>query len=304
MQVSDLYNQVAQLGFEKSLEDEDGFYYAANRAILQVNALRPAIATYVINHKPMKNLVTEASFSPVERAEDLCYEASDAKAYYFEADGKGSVYVEKFDDRSSSWQIIDSVELDAQRRFTAYSGFVKDGKSFVSGPVRLRFSGDYLYSVKCVALYQHIYSDDAADIPPYEAYTRYDIAALAGDFLTLSSPPITEDEEYEKLSGDFDVEGGRVILLPHSAEGCFKVLYNRRPRGIENTGSAAEDDTQIDLDEELCSLLPILIASYVWVDDEPDMSEYYLALYRERAADIIARTKNLVPVNIKNADGW
>ena len=304
MQVASIYKQVAQLGFEQSLEDDDRFYYAANRALLQVNSLRPAISAYIINHKPMKNLINNSAFTPIERFEDLCYEAFNAKAYYLEADGLGKVYVEKYVNKNDAWVIIDLIELTSVRKFTAYSGFVKEGKNFVTGRVRLRFSGDYLYSVKCVAMYEYIYSDSVTDIPAYEAYTRYDMSTLLSDFLTLSSPPITEDEEYEKLAGDFDVEGGRVILLPYTATGCFKVLYNRRPREIENTGTAASDDALIDLDEELCSLMPILIASYLWVEDEPDMAEYYLTLYRERAADIINRTKNLAPVNMKNTDNW
>ena len=35
MRVQELYEQVAGLGFEKSLEDEEWFYQAANRALLQ-----------------------------------------------------------------------------------------------------------------------------------------------------------------------------------------------------------------------------------------------------------------------------
>ena len=74
MTISELYKQVAQLGFEDSLEDNDRFFYAANRALLQVNKLRPAIGNYLINHKPLENLVTESTFSSVEKLEDLTFE--------------------------------------------------------------------------------------------------------------------------------------------------------------------------------------------------------------------------------------
>ena len=67
---------------------------------------------------------------------------------------------------------------------------------------------------------------------------------------------------------------------------------------------ASDNNDVIDLDEELCTLLPILIASYVWVEDEPSMAEYYLSLYRERAMDIERRIRNATPVAIKNANGW
>lgn len=303
MRVQELYEQVAGLGFEKSLEDEDWFYQAANRALLQVNYLRPAISSYVINHKPMKNLI-DGSFTPVERSEDLIYEATDAKAYYFQADGIGTLFIERFDNNSKSWVIIDAVELSGTKRFSTYFGFIRDGRKFITGQVRLRFTGDYLYSVKCVAMYQHVYSDDVADIPAYEAYTRYDMTTLVDDFLTLSTPPITEDEEYERLSGDYDVEGGRVILLPYSVTGCFKVLYNRRPRELINNGSAQDDESLLDLDDELCSLIPVLIASYIWLEDEPDRAQYYYSQYQARAGEILARERNLSPVQIKSCNGW
>ena len=95
MNVAELYKQTAQLGFEDSLDDSDRFYYAANRALLQVCKIRPAVGYYLINHKPLENLVVNATFSPVEKIDDLIYEASDAKSYYFEADGNGVLYVFK-----------------------------------------------------------------------------------------------------------------------------------------------------------------------------------------------------------------
>ena len=303
MRVQELYDQVAGLGFEKSLEDDGWFYQAANRALLQVNYLRPAIGSYVINHKPMKNLV-EGGFSPIERSEDLIYEATKAKAYYFQADGNGTVYIEKQAIDNKTWLRIGEIALSGARRFTAYYGLILDGTEFVSVPVRLRFTGDYLYSVKCVAMYEHAYSKNKEDVPAYESYTRYDLSALADDFLTLATPPITEDEEYEKLSDDYDVEGGRVILLPYSVTGCFKVLYHRRPKALVNMGAAQDDDTVIDLDDELCSLMPLLVASFIWLEDEPDRSEYFNRLYQSRAAEILAKERNLSPVRITSCDNW
>ncbi len=303
MRVSELYKQVAQLGFEDSLEDDNRFYYTANRALLQVNSIRPAISAYVINHKPMKNLVREESFSPIEKSSDLCFMATNAKAYYFEADGNGMLYIEKLAD-NGNWVIIGDVELASNRRFIAYKGFVKQDTDFVEGQVRLRFTGQYLYSVRNVALYEHLYSEYAEDIPAYEPFTRYDISALVSDFLSLNSPPIKDDDEYTRLNQNYDVEGDKVILLPYSTDGCFKVLYKRKPAEIVNTGVASEDEAVIDLDEELCALLPTLIASYVWMEDEPSMAEYYLQLYRERAMDVERRIRNATPVSIKNTSGW
>lgn len=304
MTVSDLYNSVAQLGFEDSLEDDNRFFYAVNRALLQVNAIRPATSVYVINHKPMENKVRESSFTPIEKTEDLYFEASDVKSYYFEADGNGTVYVEKYDEEAETWVIIGLKNLSASKVFTAQKGFIKEGELFVKGRVRLHFTGDYLYSVRNVAMYEYLYSESVADIPPYEAYTRYDISTLVSDFLSLNSPPIKEEAEYQYLNQGYDVENGRIILLPYEAKGLYKVIYKHKPQSVINNGEAGDDMTVIDLDEELCALLPILVASYIWMDDEPEKAQYYLAMYQERAADIERRIVSATPVPIKNTNGW
>ncbi len=304
MTISELYKQVAQLGFEDSLEDDDRFYYAANRALLQVNKIRPAISYYLINHKPLINLVKESTFTPLEKDEDLIFEATEAKSYFLEADGNGVVYVEVYDTETETWRIIDTVNLSSKKTFTPYKGFIKEESEFVGGLVRLRFTGEYLYSVKNIAMYKQLLGAEVQDIPAYESYTRYDISKLVDDFLALSCPPIKEAERNVILNQDYEVEGNSIILLPYENKGVYKVMYERRPALIEDTGDVTNDENTIDLDEELCSLLPVLIASYVWIDDEPQKSEYYMSLYRERANDIERRTKDATPVTIKSSNRW
>ncbi len=301
MTVAELYKQVAQLGFEVSLEDDDRFYYAANRALLQVNEVRPAISYYLINHKPLKNLLSDSAFSPVEKDEELQYSAHAAKSYYFEADGNGIVYIEKH--TPDGWAVIGTVSLASTRKFVAYRGFIKEADSFVSDLVRLRFSGEFVYSVKNVAMYDKLYSEDEADIPAYEPFTRYDISKLTDDFLALCCPPIKEAEGNAIINQGYGVEGNSVILLPYNQSGVFKVLYKRRPAPIVNNGEM-DDKTEIDLDVELCALLPVLIAAYVWIDDEPQKSEYYKYLYSECAAEIERKGKDTSPVIIKSSNGW
>lgn len=301
MTVAELYKQVAQLGFEDSLEDDDRFYFAANRALLQVNEVRPAISYYLINHKPLKNLLTDSTFDPVEKDDDLLYSAEGAKSYYFEADGNGVVYIEKHTD--DGWSMIDMVQLESARQFVAYRGFIKEAGEFVGGLVRLRFTGEFLYTVKNVALYAKLYSADEADIPAYEPFTRYDINKLTTDFLALCCPPIKEAEGNTILNQEYGIEGSSVILLPYNHSGVFKVLYKKRPAPIIDNGEM-DDETEIDLDAELCALLPVLIAAYVWIDDEPQKSEYYKYLYNEQAAEIERRSKDVSPVIIKSSNGW
>lgn len=304
MNVAELYLQTAHLGFETTLEDSDRFYFAANRALLQVCKVRPAIRHCVINHKPLVNLISENTFSPIEKIDDITYEAEDAKAYYFEADGNGVLYLEKYNSDTGEWSIFGEIPLQSNQTFVPYKGFIKKQGEFVSGRIRLRFTGEYLYSIKDVALYQYLYSGEAADIPAYAAYTRYDVKKLVSDFMALCCPPIKEEEENTLLNQEYEQEGDSIILLPYDKRGVYKVLYEHRPTAIENTGATTEDTQELDLDEELCSLMPLLVAAYVWIEDEPEKSEYYMGLYRERVQEIVVSHKNTAPVLIKSTNGW
>lgn len=301
MTVSELYNSVAQLGFEDSLESNSRFVYAANRALLQVNAIRPATSSYVINHRPTKNAITESSFDPVLKIEDVTYYANNVKAFYFESDGIGTVYFEKI--VGGEWTEFYHLEMSATNGFKSYRGFIRDGGEYVDGIVRMRFAGQYIYSVRNVAMYEHLYSNSEKDIPAYEAFTRYDIKELTGDFLSLAMPLI-EGTGFTRMPQGYDVEDNRIILLPYTARGVYKVTYNRIPRAIVNEGDSLNDDTVIDLAEDLCALVPLLVAAYIFIDDEPEKAQYYLSLYREMAIDIERRKYNATPATIVNVNGW
>lgn len=304
MTVSELYSSVARLGFEDSLDNEKGFVFAANRALLQVCALRPSIGHCFINHKPLKNKAFPEVNYPIEKIEPLEFYAENVKSYYFEADGKGVLYV-YCENTPGSWDLIQETEFDG---FKPYRGFIKKGGEFVSGKIKLKFDGEFLYTVRCVALYEHLYSDNEMDIPACGKYSRYDISELASDFLGLVSPPVIENVSV-KLSGkyltnEYDVENGRILLISNSISGIFKIYYKRRPMQISSREQASSNTAKIDLDEELCAVLPLLVASYVWIEDEPEKAQYYLSLYNERAFDIQRRNVDHAPVKMINITGW
>ena len=304
MTVAELYMSVAQLGFEDSLEYEDGFILAANRALLQVNALRPATRSYILAHMPPDNLIKGVGHAPFFKTNKaLVFDATDAVAYYFEACGNGLLMIEAKDESTGEWNLIGEVSFSSVN-MTAYRGFIKHDGEFVTGQIRLRTEGQYAYTLQNVAMYGYIFSDNEADIGSYNSHTAYDISALVDDFQSFAMPPIIAEDGFTYLSEGYDVDNGRILLLPRDRKGIYKIAYNHKPAVISDEGLAASDDTPIDLDEDLCALLPLLVASYIWVDDEPDKAQYYLTLYRERAAEIAGRASNFKPATIKSVNGW
>lgn len=68
---------------------------------------------------------------------------------------------------------------------------------------------------------------------------------------------------------------GRCVLIPRTYSGSFFVHYERRSRPATATEAA------LDIPRECISLFPLLVCGYLWLDDEPDRAQYYMALYRE-----------------------
>ena len=97
--IEELYSSVAQLGFETTLESDERFFFAVNRAILQVNRVKPLTSIYKLNHFPLDNLIGGDHFEPVcKDREALIFVAERARSYYFECNGNASVIIEKSTD--------------------------------------------------------------------------------------------------------------------------------------------------------------------------------------------------------------
>lgn len=300
MKVAELFEAVAKLGFEDSLEDASSFYHAANRALLQVNDLRPLISTVTVNHRPPRNLLSESGFEAIERTEELTFSASNALAYYFEVDGKGECHVEHLNSQTGKWDDVERIEFNTSR-FTAESGLIPPSGERLDGEIRLRFLGEYAYFIRSVALYGVLYGPTPENILAYEEYSAYDMTDITDDFLAFCEYPITVGGK-TVLEG-YEVEGGHVILLPRSSPGIYRIRYKRRPMELVYTENALEDEREIDLEGALVSLLPPLIASYIWLDDEPEKAAFYLELYRERVALFERYETGITPLEYRT-NGW
>ena len=306
MKVSELYYQVAGLGFEASLESDPRFIYAANRALLQVNALRPATKLYRLLHAPLKNICNEDSTNPIMKTnEELIFTAKGAKAYYFESNfGEGVAYIEYF--RDGEWKISGTVTPPrGNKEFLSYKKNIQPigggGGGYLSSDedVRIRFTGAYAYTVQNVALYDVLISAYVDDIPVFSEYCEYDISSLAPNFLRLAPVAVIDEDEREIVSKDVYTENGRLVYIARNKPGTYLVRYYTKPKVIKD----AKIEEAIDLDEDLCALLPTLIASYLFAEDEPNLAEYYQAAYYKMAAELEARSRTIGTANITN-NGW
>jgi len=301
MTIQELKDAVAKLGFEDELEDDKQFYLTVNRCIYQVSRVRPTVATLRIDHFPIKNqLNTNASEPQNYSGKDLLYGGRGVKAYYFEADGNGTAILERFDEDTQEWVTTQVIALVSNRKFKAYKGFVLNGEDFIDGKVRLKFNGGYSYNVRNVAFYEVLTSGSEDDVPTFEAYSKYDCGALVDDFHAFDSRPVI-DELGQSVELNYKIEGKDKLLLPREKSGSYIIKYERKHKQISDADELA---VEIDLDDDLCAILPNLCASYILADTEPLKAEYYLVLYREQVQEIVARTRNIEPIAMKSCNNW
>ncbi len=283
--LSQLRDAVALLGFESSLDalDENAarhFLFCADRALWAVERLRPRTALYHLYHDPPRNLLSGYNFRHCGKT-DLVLEAEGAAAYTFWVAGEGRVTV---CDGESAHTF--SFACPQGRR---YCGLLS-GKS-----VRLTFGGDYDYAVTQAALWDRCTSGNASDIQPGTPYATYCLEELCDAFLRCDDPPFVCRPEGAR------VEDGRLVLLPRDTPCECEVRYRRKHTPITPD---TPDDFVLEADEDLCQLVPLLVAAYLCLDDAPDKAEFYLKLYAEQYARVKAEPNPTPPPEWRSSNGW
>lgn len=333
MTLLDLYDAVSQLGFEDSLGDDAGsrFIYATNRALIEVDSIRPRRKRVDINHRVPKNLLYTEPVT-IEKAETLTFTVHGAKSFYFEVEGIGEYsirmvkVVEVTDKDGNKKEVIDYDyvvnrkpfydDLCPSYTFKSVKGFIKKGEAFIdkilkdqdedikengfyTGEIEIVFEGEYDYTIRNLAMYDRVYSPNEDDIVPYTKTVKYKMSDYATDFARFDTPPL--DSNGAHLFEGYSIDGD-TINLPIDNQGVYTINYLHK---VDTFGVLEDIGAQsIDLDEDLAALLPNLIAAYVWLDDEPDKSQYYYNLYLARADQIKRQSNDLNPIEFKSVYGW
>ena len=304
MKIKELYESVAKLGFEDSLEDIPAFYYAANRAMLQVNALRPILSIGEIYHRACDNKALNAGHNiRYFTGEDVIIDASGpVKAYYFETLGTGEARIEIYNSVVGGWEIKDNITFSDNNEFTAHKGLIKPDGAFTDKAVRLRFIGEFAYRYRNVAFYDVVFSNDPEDVQPYTEYVTYDLKKVCDGFIELAEQPMKEG--YLRLGPNYVLESPNVLLIKRECADDVKIKYKKEPKRLKYTDNPAKDETELELDPELSELVPLLVAAYIWADEGDGKYALYLELYRERAAEIERRSRSKEPAEYKLVGGW
>lgn len=273
MKVIDLYNEVAGLGFETELEYKDAFFYAVNAALHQINRIRPKYGMSLLNTRSYPSSVLGDiskgvlnSFAPLV--------VLSPSAYSFKVlHGRGALRIEK--EVNGQWELYKEVPYAP-----IVKGIIEDNIT-----ARFVFNNYGVVGISNFAIYKDVPYATAEEVPIYDKYVAFDMSTLTSDFLSFDSNLFP----YQHIASQYYFVQNSTIYLRYEilsllGEGLH-VSYLRKPTEIDK-GNVDIDNIEIDLDSDLAKLLPLLVASRVWADDEPAKAEYYLTLYREQEARI------------------
>ena len=260
MTLNELKSDVARLGFESYVEDEDVFIASANRALSLIYVDRPVSKTAALALRgPRINVAKEF----IEHCStDVITIPFTGWSLSFRSSGKGSCTVTD-SSGSSSLPLLNDNQLT---------------KHFVYGEGTITFSGDYYFTVSNLAVFNDLTSDKITDIPEYKPYRELSMGELCEDFRAFAGQPC--DKNGNPIASIKLADG--MIRAPFDFRGDLYLTYYRAPAKIKGD----DPNELIDVSEECAPMLPLLTASFMWLDDDAAKAQYYMSLYRDMVANV------------------
>ena len=260
MTLRELQNEICDLGFDEySTPPDTALLFAARRALSAIYSELPITAKASIFISPKTPLTLVKSFHHEGgRVESLPLKG---KTFTLTVSGKGSILID-------DGQNTQTIAFDTERQ--VLNGFL-NGDGYVS------FEGKYSYDVYNIATYSESYSDEHRMIPNVESRITVNVRDHLSDFLSFASH--VSDSDGNIICATLQ---GEEIILPSDFCGEIKFTYRRLPK----PPTLAEPDESLDIPKCYESLLPLLAAFYILLDDETEQAEIYLRMYREEVASL------------------
>jgi hypothetical protein len=283
MTVDNVRTAVIAYGFNPDLDDNDQlFIEALNASIQEIQALCPTTGTIEIVNEPCKPIYSVKDVTEI--VEGMSFTAM-ARSAVFEVDGSGQVTVTA----KEATVTIDGANTSTAA-WDAKSGWKRiEVCASAYSEITIAFSG--VFHMRNMAFYEYP-APPTAHIKCGD-YIDYKLAELAPDFGAISY--ILRDGFAYNGGSAYRILNNDILRLPAEDRGTFEVVYTKSIPYI------SQGDTKIPLRNDVLTILPVLVASYVWSDDAPERSLHYRNVFKERIRYV--PTERYV-TNIRDTKGW
>lgn len=276
MKLSYIEQALVDLNDGENIEYETTFITAANLALDHISRIVPEERTaYIQAVAPVVAFLGDVDTGGIYRTEGV-------RAIALRAMGRGKLLING--EQAAAWRS---------------AGKYTDVRVYLEGATDATISFEGVAgSVKDLAVWAHDYGS-VDDIPVYGHTVRYDMRRVVSDYGGHACTPI-------------DVATGReirrcivespYIMLPPAYVGEASVIYRHRPLHI--TLDDVKNDVDIDIAPEYEDLVPLCMAYYVWLEDEPNKAAFFLARFNEAAS--LARQSHRRPGSdtVISYNGW
>ena len=278
MTLNQLLREVCSLGFEDTGELDEGFVFAANRALRIVHSHIAAEKRVGIpvNAPEISQYLESYTYTPTK---PLIIHLTE-KAYSFKYSGTGTY----------------TLKDPSGVRTVSFSSKNGTEKGFFNGECDILFSGSLSYLIMDFTAFYEKTSDEREKIPVYAGFNEISLSEYIPDFSFATAPP--EDKNGNVIEGG--VIGGERLSLPFRWSGEVFIRYKSAPAPL----SLSYADAKIDIPSYAEHLLPLLTASYVWLDDDFEKADYYAALYRSELNAILFNAPRGINSKFKDVLGW
>jgi hypothetical protein len=283
-QVKDLtLNEMREYSNAGELADPDAINDYLISMVYFINLCQLRIATenkclygdHEIAHEMPENLLSDDRWETYTHdAGDVSYSATGAKAYSFQVDRNATIYIEE-ETSTGVWTLLNTIPHIpvAGDGYKTYKGIIT--ASDTTNSVRLRFSGDYWYHYRYVALFDESFPG-ASDVPEYTPFVPY---TMPDNYFELDRIERTYDVGQRELYASHKIQKSgptTYIFLKWDDSGEFIIHYYAKPTVIAAPtfdDLTTQDDTVLDLPDEYIPALVGMIASKCLVDENGYMSE-------------------------------
>lgn len=234
---------------------------------------------------PLENMLGKNLFKTYTIVNDtMSFAVDNALSYYFQISGQpvscklyvGDVEVKDFfpeyelpeEDR----EVIDYKSFRVMKGNIEYPTWGEDEEP--STTVRLVIEARTPVNLMNVCFYDIPFESDA-DVPPYEKFIRIKMDEAVADFYQLAPAELYDLGESGNqyiVANKYFQEADKTLVIERDKPGIYIVHYRAYPQQITLD---TPDDYVMELDPEVAALVPIYMASVIYMDDDIGVATSY-----------------------------